>query len=182
MKKIDVLIVGTALLMVLFLNTYFNLTSDIALNEDASDLEDKFYLAGPDPYYNMRLVEETLKNGQYPFLGGAHGELDPLLDYPTGGTGGRPPLFNMITIGLGKFISVFIDETDALGYAMQFLPALYGALLVIPVYFIGSMLYNKKAGIIAAWLIPLIPIHLSSGHGSSFSLYDHDSFVLLSLP
>jgi dolichyl-diphosphooligosaccharide--protein glycosyltransferase len=87
----------------------------------------------------------------------------------------------MITIGVGKIFSPFIGEMNALGYAMHFLPALYGALLVIPVYYIGKTLFNKKAGIIAALLIPLIPIHISSGHGSAYSLYDHDSFILLLL-
>jgi len=179
MKKTDALFVGAALLMVLFLNTYFNLTSDVAINEDGQTLADKFYLAGPDPYYNMRLVETTADTGQYPFMGGEHGGLDPLLNYPLGGTGGRPPLFNMMAIGTGKLMSLFMGEVDGLGYAMQFLPALYGALLVIPVYFIGAMLFSRKAGIIGAWLVPLIPVHLGSGHGSAFSLYDHDSFILL---
>lgn len=165
--------------MVLFLNTYFNLTSDVALNEEGQTLADRFYLAGPDPYYNMRLVETTVATGRYPFMGGEHGDLDPLLNYPVGGSGGRPPLFNMIAIGTGKVFSLFMGEVDGLGYAMQFLPALYGALLVVPVYFIGSMLFGRKAGILAAWLVPLIPIHLGSGHGSAFSLYDHDSFILL---
>lgn len=179
MKKMDMAWVACAFLLVLFLNAYFNLTSGVALNEDGTTVEEKFYLAGPDPYYNMRLVVKTMENGTYPFIGGAHGGLDPLLNYPLGGTGGRPPLFNMLTIGVGKFLTLFMDETDAIGYAMQFLPALYGALLVIPVYFIGKLIFNRKVGIISALFIALIPIHLSSGHGSAYSLYDHDSFILL---
>ncbi len=179
MKKIDALLIGAAILMVLFLNTYFNLTSGVAINKEGKELEDKFYLAGPDPYYNMRLVQTTINTGKYPFMGGEHGGLDPLLNYPLGGTGGRPPLFNMLAIGLGSFLSIFMGEVDGLGYAMQFLPALYGALLAIPVYYMATMLFGRKTGIIAAWIIPLIPIHLSSGHGSAFSLFDHDSFILL---
>ena len=170
MKKVNAILIGVAFLMVLFLNTYFNLTSGTAINDSGKELEDKFYLAGPDPYYNMRLVQKTIETGKYPYMGGAHGGLDPLLNYPVGATGGRPPLFNMLAIGVGKIMSLFMNEVDALGYAMQFLPALYGALLVIPVYFIASILFNKKAGIIAAWLVPLIPIHLASGHGSAYSL------------
>ncbi len=179
MRKTDALLVGAAFLMVLFLNTYFNVTSGVAINKGATELEDKFYLAGPDPYYNMRLVQKTVETGRYPYIGGKYGGLDPLLNYPLGGSGGRPPLFNMLAVGTGKFLSLFMDETDAFGYAMQFLPALYGALLVIPVYFIATMLFNRKAGIIAAWIVPLIPIHLASGHGSAYSLFDHDSFILL---
>ena len=179
MKKVDAILVGIAFLMVLFLNTYFNLTSNVAINEEAKELEDKFYLAGPDPYYNMRLLTKTLETGRFPYMGGKHGGLDPLLNYPLEGSGGRPPLFTMVTIGVGKFLSIFMPETDAMGYAMQILPAIYGALLVVPVYFIGRMIFNRKAGIIAAFIVALIPIHLSSGHGSAYSLYDHDSFILL---
>ncbi len=179
MKKIDAIFVGIAFITVLFLNTYFNFTSKIAINEEAKELSQKFYLAGPDPYYNMRLLEETLKTGHFPYIGGKYGEKDPLLNYPIGGSGARPPLFTMITIGIGKILSIFISPTDAMGYAMQFLPALYGALLVVPVYYIGRMLFNRKAGIIASFIVALIPIHLGSGHGSAYSLYDHDSFVLL---
>jgi len=179
MKKADITLVACAFLLVLFLNTYFNLTSGVAINEAGTTVEEKFYLAGPDPYYNMRLVVKTLENGTYPFIGGVYGDLDPLLNYPLGGTGGRPPLFNMITIGAGKILSLFMNETDAIGYAMQFLPALYGAMLVIPVYFIGKHVFNRKVGIIASLFVALIPIHISSGHGSAYSLYDHDSFLLL---
>ena len=62
---------------------------------------------------------------------------------------------------------------------MQFVPALFGALLIFPVYFIGKILFGKKAGLVAAFLIALIPIHISSGHGSAYALFDHDSFNLL---
>ena len=178
-KYVVSVMLAAAFFTVLLFNAYFNLTSGVAINENGSTLEEKFYLSGPDPYYNMRLVEETLKTGHYPYMGGAHGGKDPLLNYPLGGSGGRPPLFNMMAIGVGSFLSLFMNEVDALGYAMQLLPSIYGALLVIPVYLIGKHLFNRKVGIIAAWIIPLIPVHLSSGHGSSYALFDTDSMILL---
>jgi len=164
-------------LLVLFLNSYFNITSGVSYNPDGTGL-DKYYLSGPDPYYNMRIVNETLlgKNaGHYQF----YSNKDPLLDYPLGTTGGRPPFLNMMAIGFSRLLLPFMSEIDAVGYSMQFVPALFGALLVFPVYFIGETLFNKKAGLIAAFLIALIPIHLGSGHGSAFSLFDHDSLNLL---
>jgi len=164
-------------LLVLFLNSYFNITSGVSYNPDGTGL-DKYYLSGPDPYYNMRIVDETLfgnNAGHYQF----YGSKDPLLDYPLGKSGGRPPFLNMMAIGFSRLLLPFMNEIDAVGYSMQFVPALFGALLVFPVYFIGKTLFNKKAGLIAAFLIALIPIHLSSGHGSSYSLFDHDSLNLL---
>ena len=164
-------------LLVLFLNSYFNITSGVSYNPDGTGL-DKYYLSGPDPYYNMRIVDKTLfgnNSGHYQF----YSDKDPLLDYPLGKSGGRPPFLNMMAIGFSRLLLPFMNEIDAVGYSMQFVPALFGALLVLPVYFIGETLFNKKAGLIAAFLIALIPIHLGSGHGSSYSLFDHDSLNLL---
>ena len=45
--------------MVLFLNTYFNVTSEQTYNPEGEEFG-KYYLSGPDPYYNMRLVDQTM--------------------------------------------------------------------------------------------------------------------------
>ncbi len=160
--------------LTLFLNTYFNLTSEVSINPEGEGFN-KFYLSGPDPYYNLRLVKETYETGKYPY----YYEPDPLLNYPIGAKGGRAPLFNMMALGFSRILSPFMDDIDAVGYSMQFIPALFGALLVFVVFFIGKELFNTKAGLIGAFFIPIIPIHLGSGHGSAYGLFDHDSFNLL---
>lgn len=164
-------------MLVLFFNSYFNITSGAPFNPDGTGF-DKYYLSGPDPYYNMRLVEQTLYGqdaGHYPF----YSYDDPLLNYPLGTSGGRRPLMNMMAIMFGQVLTPFMDEVDAVGYAMQFIPALFGALLIFPVYYIGKTLFDKKTGLLAALIVALIPIHLGSGHGSAYSLFDHDSLNLL---
>ena len=163
--------------LVLFMNSYFNITSNVNINPDGTTLTDTFYLSGPDPYYNMRLVDSTTQTGRFPYFSSS--SPDPLLSYPIGQSGGRGPLLVMSAIGFSKLLTPFMSEADAVGYAMQFVPALFGALLVFPVYFIGKILFGKKAGLVAALLIALIPIHISSGHGSAYALFDHDSFNLL---
>ncbi len=164
--------------MVLFLNSYFNIVSEVSMNPEGETVSEKFYLSGPDPYYNMRLVNQTLETGKYPFY--VAGEKDPLLNYPIGRSGGgRAPLMNMMAIGFSRLLVPFMSETDAIGYAMQFVPALFGARLIFPVYFIGKTLFGKKEGIVAAMLVAIIPIHLGSGHGSAYALFDHDSLNLL---
>ncbi len=164
--------------MVLLLNSYFNVVSEVAINPDGESVSEKFYLSGPDPYYNMRLVNQTLATGQYPFY--VSGETDPLLNYPLGRSGGgRAPLMNMIAIGFSGLLSPFMNDIDAIGYSMQFVPALFGALLIFPVYFIGKTLFGRKEGIVAAMLVAIIPIHIGSGHGSAYALFDHDSLNLL---
>ncbi len=160
-------------LMVLMLNSYFNVSSGAPFNEDGVGF-DKYYLAGPDPYYNMRHVEDTLYGdnpGYYPYYTAD----DPLLNYPLGQSGGRGPFMNILSIGFGQLLTPFMDEVDAVGFAMQFLPALFGALLVFPIYFIGKTLFSRKVGLLAALFLTLIPVHLGSGHGSAYALFDHDS-------
>jgi dolichyl-diphosphooligosaccharide--protein glycosyltransferase len=161
--------------LVLFFNAYFNIVSNVNINPTGTTLTEKFYLSGPDPYYNMRLVETTVQTGRFPYFSSP----DPLLAYPFEKSGGRPPLLTMSAIGFSKLLVPFMSETDAVGYAMQFVPALFGALLIFPVYFIGKILFGKKAGLVAALLVAFIPIHISSGHGSAYGLFDHDSFNLL---
>jgi dolichyl-diphosphooligosaccharide--protein glycosyltransferase len=157
------------------MNSYFNIVSNTNINPDGTSLSDTYYLSGPDPYYNMRLVETTVQTGRFPYFS----DNDPLLSYPIGRSGQRAPLLVMSAIGFSKLLTPFMSEADALGYAMQFTPALFGALLVFPIYFIGKTVFGKKAGLVAAFLIAIIPIHISSGHGSAYALFDHDSFNLL---
>jgi asparagine N-glycosylation enzyme membrane subunit Stt3 len=161
--------------LVLFMNSYFNIVSNVNMNPSGTTMTDTFYLSGPDPYYNMRLVDNTAQTGRFPYFSSN----DPLLAYPIGNSGGRGPLMVMSAIGFSKLLVPFMSEANAIGYAMQFIPALFGALLVFPVYFIGKILFGKKAGLIAALLIAIIPIHISSGHGSAYALFDHDSFNLV---
>jgi asparagine N-glycosylation enzyme membrane subunit Stt3 len=163
--------------LVLFMNSYFNIVSNVAFNPDGTTLSDTYFLSGPDPYYNMRLLENTVQTGRFPYYSGS--SPDPLLNYPLGRSGNRGPLLVMSAIGFSQLLTPFMSESDALGYAMQFIPALFGALLIFPVYFIGKILFGKKAGLLGALLIALIPIHISSGHGSAYALFDHDSFNLL---
>ncbi len=170
---IGVALIGIFLLVLLF-NSYFNIISGVAYNPDGDGLE-KYYLSGPDPYYNMRIVEETYNEGTYQF----YSENDPLLDYPIGRSGGRAPLFNMMALGFSRVLTPFMDEIDAIGYAMQFIPALFGALLVFPVYSIGKDVFNKKVGLISALWLSLTVAIVGTGHGSAYSLFDHDSFNLL---
>lgn len=176
------LFIGISLIFIFFLvllfNSYFNYQSGIAFNENGTTLGTRFFLSGPDPYYNMRLCQQMLKTGQYPFVTLADG--DPLLNYPLGIlAGARPPLFNLVAVASAGILQNVMPQMDALGWAMLFLPAIYGALLVFPVYGIGKTLFNHKVGLVAALLVALTPIHISSGHGSAFALFDSDSFVLL---
>ena len=173
-KHITFVLVLSAFFLVLLFNFYFNFTYGYYLNTDNQGLS-QFYLLGPDPYYNVRSIQLTLESGIYPWMAP-----DDLLNYPVGALGSaRPPLMNMITIGFSWFLEPFMTQTEAVGYSMQVIPCIFGALLVFPVYFIGKSVFNKKVGIVSALLVALIPIHISAGHGSAYGLFDHDALNIL---
>ena len=85
--------IGVALIatffLVLFMNSYFNITSNVNINPDGTTLTDTYYLSGPDPYYNMRLVDVTVQTGRFPYYSVSN--QDTLLAYPLGQTGQRGP-------------------------------------------------------------------------------------------
>lgn len=133
--------------------------------------EDGFQLTGgSDPYYHKRVVDYVADNGE-------HLERDPMLNYPYGAINNRPPLFDWSIAIIGLALSPFFSSTEeSVWWSMEVLPAIYGALIIFPVYAIGRAQFGKEAGIIGAFLIGVNSQHV--GH-SSLALADHDSYVIL---
>ena len=111
---------------------------------------------GHDPWYNMRLVENTLHHFPHRIY------FDPFSAYPQGAqTPFGAPLFDLSLasviwlIGLGKPVSTLGQHgIEVIG---AWYPAVLGALTVFPVYFIGKELYNRGAGLLSAALIAVLP-------------------------
>jgi dolichyl-diphosphooligosaccharide--protein glycosyltransferase len=106
---------------------------------------------GIDVYYHMRLVDNLVHNFPH------YTAIDPYFIYP-GATGEISLRFfgwflaSIIwVIGLGSPTQHTIDMVGA------YFPAVLGALVVIPVYFIGKELFGRWAGVISAGLIAIIP-------------------------
>ena len=133
--------------------------------------EDGYQLTGgSDPYYHKHVVDYVVENGE-------HLERDPMLNYPYGANNNRPPLFDWSIAIVGLILSPFFSTTeDSIWWTMQVLPAIYGALIVFPVYAIGRAQFGKEAGLIGAFLIGVNASHVSH---SSLALADHDSYIIL---
>jgi len=128
---------------------------------------------GSDPWYMKRAVDYVIAQH-------SHLVFDPDRFYPVGGINPRPPLFTW-TLALGGFLlAPFLSTTpeEAVWWSMAALPAIYGALTVFPIRSIAADQFGKGAGVVAAWLIALMPGHITH---STWSLADHDAFVLLFL-
>ena len=103
-----------------------------------------------DPWYHMMLAISTALNLQRPWF-------DPMTNFPSGQPIPYGP-FNSwgiaiisLIMGLGHPSIHLIDSVGA------FFPAILGALLVIPVYFMGRELGGKSCGLISALIVAVLP-------------------------
>jgi len=126
---------------------------------------------GSDPWYMKRVVDYILANN-------AHLVFDADRFYPVGGINPRPPLFTWSLAVGAMILTPFLGEnaSDAVWWSMLGLPAIYGALTILPVSAIARDHSGKVAGVLAAWLIAFMPAHLTH---TTWALADHDAFVLL---
>lgn len=159
MKKIDInmkkmektsLIYGTILALLFGLSLYIR-----ALPYDSIFSGAFVRFGGNDPWYNMRLVENTLHH--FPHRIG----FDAFTYYPHGTNIPFAPLFDYMLavliwlIGLGNpYATLGEHGIEVIG---AWFPAVLGALTVIPVYFIGKALWNRNAGLLSAALIAILP-------------------------
>jgi asparagine N-glycosylation enzyme membrane subunit Stt3 len=104
-----------------------------------------------DAYYYMRLVDNAANN--FPHIT----QFDPYSIYPGGN--------NILNLSIFHWIIVFFAWIFGAGHPTQhlidligaYLPAIMGALTVVPVFFIGKALFNKWAGVLAAGLVAILP-------------------------
>lgn len=106
-----------------------------------------------DPVYHLRLIENELFGNHFPhriyfdpytlFPHGDHLHFCPLYD--------QIPAFFTWLIGLGTPTHMLMETVGA------YYPAVLGALVVFPVYFIGKELYSKEVGLLSAFLIAILP-------------------------
>ena len=161
------LVVGAALVFGLMIRVVWNILP--AMNGSGTGLWDM--TGGSDPWYMKRAVD-------YVVMHQSHFIMDADRYYPLGGVNPRPPLFtwSLALGGLAINAITGIELETAVWYSVVAMPAVFGALIVLPVAASARTLHSKTAGGIAAWLIALMPSHV--GH-STLGLADHDAFVIL---
>lgn len=132
--------------------------------------EDGFILSGNDPYYHKRVADYVQENHH-------HLVHDPLLSYPDGKLNPRPPMFDWSIAISGLLFSPFFggDVEVSTWIVIEFSPAFWGALTVIPVYLVGKEMFNRKTGLMAAFLIAVMPSHVER---SPLGFSDHDAIAL----
>ncbi len=163
------ILVGSAVITGLLIRTGWNVLP--AMNANITGLWDM--TGGSDPWYMKRVVDYIVAEH-------AHFIFDADRSYPSGGINPRPPLFSWCLAlgGLALEWLTGIAAEEVVWWSVAGLPAIFGALIVLPVAGIANRLHSAQAGIFAAWLMALMPGHISH---STFGLADHDSFALLFL-
>ncbi|MFC1964592.1 oligosaccharyl transferase, archaeosortase A system-associated [Chloroflexota bacterium] len=106
---------------------------------------------GVDAYYHMRLVDSLALNFPH-----AH-NFDTYIIYPATGYLGRLPFFDWLLAGIIWVIGLGSPTQHTIDVIGVYFPAVLGALVVIPVYFIGKELFGRWAGVISAGLIAIMP-------------------------
>ncbi|MFQ6060792.1 MAG: STT3 domain-containing protein, partial [Thermoplasmata archaeon] len=155
-----VLLIGIFVLA-MFLRTYFGF----------SPATDPAFLVsgGSDSYYHKRIIDYVVESGK-------HLVYDPLLGYPIGLRAGRPPLYDWSVAVIGIAFSPLFGSVDvSVWYSFLFSTAVWGSLTIFPLFFLTKEAFGRKAGLVAAFLLAVMPAHIQR---SPFSNADHDAYAL----
>ena len=147
--------------LALFVRAYFG--HDIA--------QDNGYLVsgGSDSYYWQRIVDYSSNTGKQLFW-------DPLINWPDGIRNPRPPFYSFSVVVPAVFTQEFFPSLeDAWGWQLMWSTAFWGALTIVPTYFLGKETFGRRAGLVAAFLLAVMPSHVQR---SVVSDADHDAFIL----
>ena len=148
-------------LLALFVRSYFAY--------DISQSNGYLVSGGSDSYYWKRIIDYSTETGKQLFW-------DPLTAYPDGIRNPRPPLYSMSVVVPGVIAQdLFGSLSDAVGFMFIWSTAFWGSLTVIPTYFLGKETFGKRAGLVAAFFLAVMPSHVQR---SVLSNADHDSIIL----
>ncbi len=126
------------------------------------------YLRNIDSYVFYRYMNYTIETGKIP-------DYDPLMLAPTGA---NLTMWNMFYVFLGaktyEAVRLFFDIP--LWRFLVYFPAVLASLMVMPAYVIGKELYDRDAGLLAAFMLVFSPVVMSRTLGGD---PDSDAIVLL---
>jgi dolichyl-diphosphooligosaccharide--protein glycosyltransferase len=124
-----------------------------------------------DPWYHMRLVDNMVHNFPLPLT------YDVYSLYPDGAEVGFQPLLTWLIVAIGYVVSLGQPSTHTVELIGAFLPPIMGALICLPVYLIGREMGGKVVGIVAAFLVAILPTQLL--FRSLLGFTDHHVFEVL---
>jgi len=106
---------------------------------------------GNDPWYHMRLVENTIHNFPHRLT------YDPYTYFPFGAHLHFGPLFDQAIAFLALLIGFGSPSQHTIEVVGAYFPAVLGTLVVIPVYVIAREIFDKRVGVLSALLVAIMP-------------------------
>jgi dolichyl-phosphooligosaccharide-protein glycotransferase len=108
-------------------------------------------MQGPDGIYHLRLVENLLAH--FPF----RISFDPYTYFPNGQLVYFAPLYDWLAGFCAWVVGAGSPDQHTIEVVAAYFPAVLGALVTIPVYFIGKTLWNRTAGLISTLIVGVFP-------------------------
>ncbi len=132
--------------LILFLIMSISAYIRIVIPWNATFLNGITLIATDDAVYHMRLVENLIVNFPHRLW------YDAFTNFPYGSVETWGSLYDII---IGTLALIFgVNNLNIIG---ALVPAIMGTLVIIPTYFIGAELLNKKAGLFGAFIIAILP-------------------------
>ena len=123
---------------------------------DSIFVDGNVWFRGMDAWYHMRLVDNFLANFPHTTA------YDPFTWYPRGLEPPFHPLTGWLVGGLAFVMGGASPSAHTVDVAGALFPAMLGALIVVPTYFIGRRLFGSIAGAVGALLLAIAPGELLS--------------------
>lgn len=155
-----VLVLGGVFALALFVRSFF--VYDLALRD--------FLLSGgSDAFYYRWTIDNIVTTGR-------HLLHDEMLNYPLGMNNPRPPVYGWSVSLIGMFLGLLQGSVEiGIWQSFLFSTALWGSLTIFPTYFLGRDIFGRRAGLVAAFFLAIMPAHIQR---SPLSNGDHDALVL----
>ncbi len=118
---------------------------------DGVFLGDWIRFGGNDPWYHLRLVENLVQHFPDRIA------FDPFTLYPYGQNVPFAPFYDWLIGFVAWIVGLGHPSQHTVETVTAYFPAVLGALVTVPVYFIGKGLFNRKVGLLAAALIAVLP-------------------------
>ncbi|MCI0496969.1 MAG: glycosyltransferase family 39 protein, partial [Thermoplasmata archaeon] len=125
-------------------------------------------LMSTDPFYHKRVIDYVVEEKQ-------HLVRDPRLGYPSEPYNPHPPVFDWSIAIASLILGPFFGLGRTTLFMAQIWAPFWGAMTIVPVYFLTKEYFGRKAGLWAAFFLTIMPAHIDR---STFAFVDHDSFNL----
>jgi asparagine N-glycosylation enzyme membrane subunit Stt3 len=145
--------ISPVLIIVLLLIIFFGISLIFRIYNPYGQIfvDDQIKYTHNDAYYYMRLVDNAANN--FPHLT----QFDPYYIYPEGNNITSLPFYHWMIVFFAWIAGAGHPTQHLIDLIGVYLPAILGALTLVPVFFIGKALFNKWAGLLGAGLVAILP-------------------------